>query len=259
MKTAMLVAIARGRTLRPAVAALLVAALTPWSASAVNPPGMDDTGKNGATALSPATSVTEDPYLAYLEALDGRSAAVRKHSVALRTLLREREDAARRFATAGTSTRAEAIAAELQEIDRAIEATESALNLALGNTTPEDGPFYVAPAPLDLERLRAFARRRRRPIDLPVPEPKPIPALPAPAGESLYLEYLKSRAGTSAFAAGLVDDVSWMLRERRVLAYRNLHAPAAERAALEAAIAAVSQRLRATARAAASAAVVRQW
>lgn len=223
-----------------AIAALLVSALTPAQVAAVNPPVGTET--DTATAMS---SIAADPHLAWLEALEARGPVVRQHSIAVRLLLEQRATFARQFATAPAELRGE-ITRELDRVDLQLDIAETAMEDALAATTPDDGPYYLPPEPVDVDALRASAIRRRRPVYLPIPQPAALPPLPAPARESLYLRYLEERSGSSEFARHMVDDAARLMRQRRELAYRHFQAPADQRAVLETALAAVSRRLRVT-------------
>lgn len=257
MKTATTPALARFRMVRHAVAVFTVAALAPWQASAVNPPP-DVLPPDAGTAPGGTTVITSDPHLAYLESLDTRSAPVLARSVAVRTLLDQREATARQFAQASAEARGD-IARAMERLDEQLGTAEAALEAALATTTPGDGPMYVAPPPLDIEGMRASAVRRRRAVHLPVPQPAALPALAAAPREVLYLDYLTVRAGNSEFARHLVEDASRLLRQRRELSYRHFFAPADDRAALEAAIAAASERLRTTTRGVIEASSIKGW
>lgn len=223
-----------------AIAALSVAALLPARVAALDPPsGTEDEAAAGMR------SVAADPHVAYLEALEARSPEVRRHSQAVRLLLEQRTTLARGFAAAPAESRNE-IARDLDRVDREFDEKESALEDALAATTPDDGPYYIPPEPIDFEELRASAIRRRRPIYLPVPPTEVLPPLPAPERELQFLAYLATRAGNREFPRHMVEDATRLMRERRELAYRHFRAPADQRAVLETAIASVSRRLRVT-------------
>ncbi len=177
---------------------------------------------------------------------------------ALRDLLAQREELARKYFAAPAQLRA-SITRDLDQLDQQMAATEAALADALKAAPPSDGPNYVPPEPIDFVELRASAVRRRRPVYLPVPQPSVLPPLPAPARETLYLEYLTDRAANSPVARHLVDDVSRLFRERRELAFRSFESPADQRGVMDSAIAAVSQRLHAITRSFDEAVALKHW
>jgi hypothetical protein len=256
MKTVTTTRPAPHRVVWSAATVLALGGLVSTSAIAITP----TTGAPGQDVDKPviATDPAVDPYLAYLEALDVRGDICRQRSTELRVLLRLREMLAHQFAETPVTARGE-VAAEMENLDRKIDTAESALEASLASSEPTDAPGYVPPPPVDREKLSAQAWRTGRTIYPPVPQPSPLPALPAPPREALYLAYLSARAGDSTFAQGLVADITQQLRQRREMAYRYSRASAADRQGLETAISAVSQRIRASARAAAEQPSIADW
>lgn len=236
MKTATFPHSARFRMWKHAIAAVTVATLAPWQAVALTPPG------EAAASQASATAAT-NPHFAYLESLAARGEAVQDRATAVRNLVERRAALARQYTQATLANRAR-LAAELDQVEQDLARAENALEDSLAASTPVGGPNYVAPFVDDIEAIRASATRRRRPIYLPVPRPAPLPSLPAPDHERALLDYLAARSVGSDFSLKMVEDAARLLRERRELTYRHLHAAAAQQGVLEIAIRAVSQRLR---------------
>jgi hypothetical protein len=251
MKTATHTPFTRNRVLRHAATALLLAGLAALTASAVNPPA-------NVPAPAAPSAVAIDPYLAYLESLDTRSASCLEHSFALRALLAERERLAYTFLQATPTGRADLTRA-MEALDQRIEAAETALETSVAATEPGDAPNLAPPPEVDIEAIRAQSQRWRKPMYLPLPPPLVIPELPAPTSEALYLDYLTVRAGDSKFAQDLVANVTTLLHERRELAYRHAHSRAHERARIEGTLRAISLQVRTSAGAIAEGATVSGW
>lgn len=218
---------------------LLAAGLLPWPALAVNPP--PETEGND-TATVNADAVTRDQYGAYLRSVESRDETCRRESRLVQELLAARAGLTARFATASGSERSR-VARELVALDARLGPAEAALEKSLATTKPSDAPGYVLPA-FDIEEIRKQAIRHRHAISLPVPPAPRIPALPATAAESQYIGYLTVCAGDAEHARRMVRDVTYLLGQRRELAFRHSQASAAQRKELESLIHLVSLHVR---------------